>query len=242
MSTVPKYKYRGVSRKYRKKVNPNIRSYVRSAISRSLETKHAIQSVNQVAFNPQINVGDAIQLCPGIQQGTSQSTRIGNKVRTKKMTMRMVINSIYVAMAGAPTYVDIYFFKNKRSNTISTMADFLQFGAASTDYNGDATPISGLLAVNDDVYRSCIHERVEVFNPANTTTVAYAASINPSVCLTFDLTRFIKKTLEFDDAGNICSNDNLFLAIGTSQTDGANIGGVNAVECTYVLEYEFTDA
>jgi hypothetical protein len=81
-----------------------------------------------------------------------------------------------------------------------------------------------------------------VFNPRYDVTVAAAASINPSVCVTYDLTRFLKKRLLFDDGISQVTNDNLYLAIGTTPSDGANIGGVNAVEVTYVLETEYTDA
>jgi hypothetical protein len=122
------------------------------------------------------------------------------------------------------------------------MADFLQLASSTTDYNGDGSPIVGLLRVNSDVYRDCIHERVQVFNPRYDATVAGAAAINPSVCLTYDLTKFFKKKLLFDDAGSAVTNDNLFLAIGTTQADGQKIAGVNSVEVTYVVEVDYTDA
>lgn len=240
--SAPRIKYRGASKKYSKKVPASLRSYVKSSISRSLEVKKASGIANQVQFNPQILVGDCILMTPGLAQGTGQGSRTGNSVTTKRCVVRMVVNSIYVATAGSPTYVDIYFFKNKKSNTISSTSDFLQLGSGSTDYNGDATPICGLLTVNEDVFRDCIHRRVEVFNPPNTTTTAYAASINPSVCLVFDVTRFMKKKLTFDDTNNVCTNDNLFMAIGTTQTDGSNVGAVNTVEVTYTVEYEYYDA
>ena len=241
-SSVQRYKYRGPSKRYRKKVPAGTRAYVKSAISRSLENKQVASSANQLSFNPQIVPADCHSLMPSMSQGTGQGVRIGNAISVKRHMLRLVVNSIYASLTGAPTYVDIYIFKNKMNVNITTMANFLQLGSSATDYNGDGSPIVGLLSVNSDVYRSCIHHRVQVFNPRYDVTVAGGAAINPSVCMSFDLTKFLKKKLQFDDGISTVTNDNLYLAIGTCQTDGQNVAGVNTVEATWVLETEFSDA
>jgi hypothetical protein len=131
-SSVQRYKYRGPSKRYRKKVSAGTRAYVKSAISRSLETKQTVSSANQLSFNPQINPADCHSLMPSMGQGTGQGVRIGNAIRVKRLMLRMVINSIYASLTGAPTYVDIYIFKNKSNINITTMADFLQLGSSAT--------------------------------------------------------------------------------------------------------------
>lgn len=240
--SVPKAKYRRPAAKYRRKVPPTVRAYVKSAITRSLEVKKTFITANQIAYKPQITTGSLQNLIPGVVQGAGQASRVGNSIGIKKAMIRGVINGFALGSGAGPTYVDLYITKSIQSNTVLTMVDFLQVGSTSVDYDGDARPYSGLLRVNEDAFKPCIHERFMVFNPANTTTVAYAAAINPSVTFVYDITAFIKKTLVFNDTSSLPTNDSLYLCIGSTQADGGSLAGGNAGEVTWVVEIDYTDA
>lgn len=237
------YKYRGTSKKYRKKVSPNVRSYVKSAISRSLEIKKTHTINSDVAFNPQIVAGDVLNLLPGMAQGSTQATRSGNSINLKRLVVRGVVNMIALGTYNSPTYVDVYIFKSKKSNVApASLADFLQLGSSSTSYDGDTQPYSGLLRLNDDAFKECIHERFYLLNSPPTTAQAFNAAINPSVTFEWDLTRFMKKKLLFDDAITTPQNDSLWMVCGTTQSDGNSVSGSNMGEITYVVEMDYTDS
>jgi len=240
---IGRIRYRGVSKRYRKAVRPAIRRYVRSAITRSLEIKKTYSTANQVAFNAVIDSSDIIPLLPGISQGTGESSRVGNSITVRSMRIKGVVNAFSQGATVAPTYVDVYIFKNKKANDLpSPFADFLQVGNSSIDYDGNTRPYSGLLEVNQDVYKDCIHVRFLVFNPINTLNIAYSSAINPSATFDWDLTPYLKKKWTFNDGVSSCVNDNLFICVGSTQTDGGSTGAVNTCELTYVCEMTYYDA
>lgn len=240
--SAPQAKYRRPASKYRRKVPKTVRAYVKSAITRSLEVKKTFLTANQTTFKPQITIGLIQNLMPGIVQGTGQASRVGNSISIKKAVIRGVVNSFSLGAGASPTYVDLYVFKARECITPITMADFLQVGSSSVDYDGDARPYSGLLRVNEDAYRVAVHERFQVFNPQNTLNIAYAASINPSATFVYDVTSFFKKKLLYDDGSTLPSNESCFLAVGTTQTDGSSLAGANSGEITWVVEIDYTDA
>jgi len=236
-------RYRGVSKRYRKAVRPAIRSYVRSAITRSLEIKKTYTTANQVSFNALIDTSDIIPLLPGISQGTGEASRVGNSITVRSMRIKGVISAFSQGSTVSPTYVDVYIFKNKKANDLpSPFADFLQVGNSSIDYDGNTRPYSGLLEVNQDVYRDCIHVRFLVFNPQNTLNIAYASAINPSATFDWDLTKYLKKKWTFNDGTTSCVNDNLFICVGSTQSDGSSTTTVPTGELTYVCEMTYYDA
>lgn len=239
---VGRYKYRGTSKRYRKKVPPGVRAYVKSAITRSLELKKTHTINSDVQFNPQIVAGDVLNLLPGMSQGTTQATRVGNSITLKRLVIRGVVNMVALGTYNSPTYVDVYIFKNRKTNNSpASMSDFLQLGSSSVSYDGDTQPYSGLLRVNDDAFKECIHERFYLLNSPPSAAQAFNAAINPSATFEWDLTRFMKKKLLFDDSITAAQNDSLWMACGTTQSDGNTVSGSNMAEITYVVEMDYTD-
>ena len=77
--------------RYRKKVPKSVRSYVRSAISRSLETKRAFVNASNANIYADITSGVCYSCVPAIGQGTTQGTRTGNCIELKSVTLRMMV-------------------------------------------------------------------------------------------------------------------------------------------------------
>lgn len=122
------------------------------------------------------------------------------------------------------------------------MLSFLQSNSTATDYNGDI--LDGLRPVNDDLFTLCIKKRVVLMNnnvSAITTTLAQTAMINPCRTFSFNLTKFIRKTLIFDDNFNSATNSNLYIAIGATQCDGS-LPLVNQGSYTWITDFTYEDA
>lgn len=235
--------YRMPSRRYSKKVPKNIRAYVKTAIHSSLENKKTNALAELIPFSDTISTASFNSLVPAVLQGTAQSNRVGNRIRIKKATLRLFVHVYEQSVTIAPVYVDVYIIKNKNSNgTLGPIAtDFLQFGATAIQYNGGSTPYCGLLDVNSDQYALKYKKRLLMFNPPSGLTTAYTAALNPTASWSIDCTRMFKTHQLYNDTTSVPSNDNLWLAIGTTQSDGVNMA-VNTGEVTYVMEFEYEDA
>jgi len=234
-------KYVAPVARYRKKVPKSVRSYVRSAISRSLETKRAFVNASNANVYADITSGVCYSCVPAIGQGTTQGTRTGNCIELKSVTLRMMVMA--QLSAAAPLYCDIYVFRRKPNAVITTIdQNFLQAGSTSIGYDGDVYAYSGLLAVNDDLYEGLYKRRVKIWNPNNTANQGVQASIDPTFSLVIDVGKYMKKKVMYNDATTTPTSDDVYFAVGTTYATGASSGGAVTATMTYVLEAEYTDA
>jgi len=211
-------------------VSPRVKLYVKKALARNIENKAKDVEYTSKNFSSIIDDTSIVNLLPNIQQGTTESTRIGNKIKPKRLSLRMSITLAPISgliTNPSPTYVDIYIFKTKYQNnwdgaiSAADMNEFLQNDSSSQQYTGAV--LDGMRPLNTDVFKQCIHKRIMLYN-AGSAVAHYGAtaSINPNRMLTFNLTGFIKKHWTFDDNVAQCTNDNLYMVVGTTQTDGAS--------------------
>lgn len=218
---------------------------ITKVVRRMAETKQFQHEINRQFFDYQIDTTDVISLMPQLTQGTTQSTRIGNKVSPVSVRLKLSLTVSYFGGNASPTYVDVYIFKMKSKDfysgkpTNADMSSFLQDGSAATPYVG--AELDGLRPVNSDMFTIVSHKRITLFNP-NTATATYAfvGSINPNKALTYNLTKFYKKALIYDDNTSDTTNDNLYLAVGGSQTDGS-IPAVNYGTVAGLLDFRYKD-
>jgi len=203
-----------------------IKNLIRREIARNVENKIKDTELAQMNLTQTIDDTHIQQLIPQIGQGTTQSTRIGNRVKVKKFNLRLAITMSNLGANASPTYVDVYIFKPKFQTSYSgiipaiDMTYFLQNDSSSEQYNGAI--LDGLRYVNSDLFTLCLRRRLLMFNPVTSlSTVAATSSINPNRTLNIDLTKHVKKNLMFDDSVGSCTNDTLYIGIGTTQTDGA---------------------
>jgi len=204
----------------------SIKRLIRTEIARQAENKIHDTELTDVPFSQAINQTYIRQLIPPLQQGTTQASRIGNKIRVKRFDFRMSLTIANLGANASPTYVDIYIFKYKAAQNwtglipAADLSSFLQNGSSSEQYNGGI--LDGLRYLNNDLFTSCIHKRILMFNPITSQSTAGAtASINPNRTIKFDLTKHVKKSLAFDDNFSSCTNDNLWIAVASTQANGA---------------------
>jgi len=243
-----RYSKRRPSRSSR--VSPKIKSYVKRAISRNIENKYKDVQIGPIQVSNIIDNSDVINICPQILQGTTQSTRIGNKIKVKSCTVRISFTLLPIANiipTPLPTYVDLYLFKSKFQNnwdgalSATDMQAFLQDDSTSVQYLGN--PLDGLRDVNSDLWKSCIHKRITLFNPTSTASFPGAtASINPNRVLYWNVTKYLKKNWSFEDGVGTCTNDNLQLAVGTTQTDGTSTGASTTGVYYSIVQMKYEDA
>lgn len=234
-------KYVAPYARYRKKVPKAVRTYVRSAISRSLESKRAFVNASNVNIFALINSARCFSCVPAISQGTTQGARIGNSITLKSLQIR------YQLMANLSTnpafYVDIYVFRRKPNAVLTSIdTNFLQAGNTSIGYDSDTFPYVGMLSVNEDLYEQCLHKRVKIWNPNNTANTGVQASIDPCYSGILDVTRFMKKKITYNDGTPTPTNEDVFFTVGCTYVNGVSTGGLALGTMTYVMESEYIDA
>lgn len=224
-----------------------MRSVVRREVARLAENKIIEGTSGNVAFAQSITPTSCYPLIPNISQGNTQGTRVGNKVRVRNAVLRMSLTISNQAASVTPTYVDIYIFKYKPikaypNNVMPTgsMNNFLQAGSTSTSYTGAIS--DGLRPVNKDLFILKYRKRLCMFNPNNTASfVGATATFNPNRSYNINITKYINKVLNYDDANSICTNDSLWFCVGSTQTDGTLYPGLSMGTFNLVVNVEYED-
>lgn len=228
-----------------KKKKTTLRTLVRREIHRLAENK--INTYESVAYYVQQPIVEArtYSIIPFINQGTGVSNRVGNRIRVISFKMKMICNVFNGVTNQLPSFFDVYIFKYKNwsqqnGTTLpaGAMNEFLQVNNSSQGYTGVSTDY--MRSVNDDQFRLLHKRRVYLFNPINTASYyGGTAQIQPMRMLYFDLIKDIKKTLEYDDASNTITNDNLWIGVGSTQQDGSVlIGNIGTYQFMTELKYE----
>lgn len=232
----------------RPKVSKTIKRFVKREIHRQVENKIQDVQLEDAVIDVVITDGDVRNLIPLVSQGTNQQTRVGNRIRVMSVKMKLHVRCFNQSASTGPVYFDIYIFKFKPSNfgggppASADMTLFLQDGLSAVQYTG-LSPLSGLRKINEDYFTHCIKRRISLFNPTNgTSQIASTSSIPPAMTLTFDLTKYIKKLLIFDDNATSVQNDNLYLAVGGTPMTGENLSTVNLGSYSYLIEMMYEDA
>ena len=233
--------YKRMGRRSRTKKTP-LRTLVRREIHRLAENK-VVQNESAAYFvtNP-IGAGQIYNMLPLISQGTGVSNRTGNRIRVMKFVVKIMFN-IFNNVASLPCHFDMYILKYKNANQqtgIPTNAytELLQSNNGFTAYTGFQTDY--MRSINDDQWTLIKKRRTLLFNPNNTQNFAGAtAQINPMRYVVYDLTKDVKKLWMYDDTTNTCTNEQLWICVGCTQSDGGVlIGNVGTYQWLSELQYE----
>lgn len=249
-----KYRKRKYAKRYRRKTyrkytkkakSSSLRSVVRKEIHRMAENKINQSESTTYFFTQPIVTGQAYNLLPTINQGTGSSNRIGNKIRVLKFSIKLLFYTFIQAPGTVPTYVDLYIFKYKNysqalgSLPANAMNEFLDVNNSSGAYSGISTDY--LRTINTDQFTLLYKKRMQMFNANNSVnTIAITSSIPCSRNISIDLTKHLKKNLVYDDADNKCSNDQMFIAVGSTQVDGSVLLG-NIGTYQFLSEFKYED-
>lgn len=222
-----------------------MRRAITKIVRREFETKSNQITTSPVLVESFIGASQVLDLQMVIPRGTGESDRVGNRIKPIKYTVKMWMECFNQSAGTSPTYFDIYIFKYKsNSGSIAPgsaeMNRFLNADNSAQQYLGLIT--DGLRAINDDLFTLVAKRRVLLFNPFNSTNhLAATSSLQPSRTFHFDVTKHVKKTWMYDDGTNLPTNDNLWMAVGSTQSDGTTlIGTTGRYQC--ICECKYKDA
>lgn len=247
---------------------------VKRVMSRDIEVK---QGNTSVAFTPRSTLATITQLSSdnivwvspnsttmSISQGTRQDERIGNKVRTKRCTFKMIMypkpyNSI-INPNPRPQVITVWCCSAKRGYVspadMATIFDtnFFQDGLTSTGYTSQL--LDNVSSINENAVTVYWKRTFKLGHSTHYAQPNQASELYPSnvqyanndykmnVIKTFDLTKQMLKTYSFDDSNNTPNQRCTFLVFGIANADGQlfTSGDHLPVDVYGHLSYTYTDA
>lgn len=196
--------------------------------------------------------------------GTSQQ-RIGNKVRTKRCSVKLIMYpkpySASTNTRPVPQIVTIWCCSAKQgyvsSSSMATIfdANFFQDGSTSSGYLGQL--VDNISTVNKDVVQLHWKRTFKLGHstmygvPPIGTDVTYNNNAQfanndykQNIITSFDLTKHMPKNFNFDDANNTPNNRSVFLVFGIANADGqlfTSDSGQRPLDVYAQVNYFYTD-
>lgn len=188
-----------------------------------------------------------------ILQGTSQGSRIGNKLRIVKCTMTGVLTPTAYNVTSNPNpqpqEVRLWFFSQKNENSPpSSFSTFFQNGGASTNFVGSLTDLNK--KVNNDNYTYLMHRTYKlgysafVGTPGGVVGSGYFSNNDFALNrrFTIDLTKIMPKVITYNDNTDLPSSKAIWFVIECVNSDGTTMGtAVSPCALYYSLQTIYTD-
>lgn len=252
-------------RKYARKGNKRITKIVKDIIHNQVEDKEvdfAGQMFPQAWGCTNFNTQNILPVSPyssflSIQQGTGAGGRIGNQIKTRKLMMRFILNSLpYNATTNTlpkPQDVTIYFIKCKDTPVSITSSTGL---GAFFQASGSASAPSGniydyIKRPNTDVWTICKKIRAKVgfqyYNGTGSDVTNQLFSNNDykyNIVKDVDLTKYCCKTIKYNDNTTTPVTPTLQMLILTGNADGSGYNAANQTQLqfSYQLYYTYEDS
>lgn len=253
---------RGTTRRY-KGVSKPFKAMVNRAIARTEEKKESqLYSIN-TPLPSVANAGwtaSSISIAPSstgfvIPNGTGQGNRIGNVIRTKKAVIKGILHqNTYDATTNSqpqPVQVRMLIFKdkfNKSGQPAAVALDLFQTGSTAV---GPANDLADqMLDVNKDRYQ-VYHDQTFKLGFANFgglgNNTSFQSFSNNDFQLNcefeVDVTKFIPKTIMYNDTAAAPMTDNLWMIFIPSFAAGGTMPA-NSTACnmSWSGSYQYTDA
>lgn len=144
-----------------------IKSYVKSALHRTAETKMSSFVLGLTGFNSGIGLSDYYKLMPVITQGVAQNSRVGSEIKPIKLVIRgyAIYNSyayINATMLGARMF--IFQEKQVKSYGVSpNNINLLDYGGDGVAYTG--TALDYIAPHNKDSFHFYADKKHKVLKP-----------------------------------------------------------------------------
>lgn len=262
----PKKTYKRKS--YARKKVP-LKKMIRREISRNIENKsiqnynldRTLTSVFSTFDSSSGPVGNIVTLGPdpfalNITQGVGQGQRIGNKIKTKRLTFKGTICPFsYGATYNPepqPVQVKIFIFYDKDDpNAVpqpAANANFFQNGNSSTGFHGDLVDMWS--PVNTDRYRVLTTKTFKLGFASATGTGSVPATqgfsnndFKLNCNFSFDLTKHYPKYVTYNDTSTTPLSRGLWAAFVVANASGVVMGSGNRpCGIQYMQDYVYEDA
>jgi len=234
-------------------IEQSVKTYVKKAISRAAEKKVFIQFGANQSIQAAAGTNPIAQyILPQIGQGSSNSTRVGNRIKITSGYVRGFCNLLpFNAVSNPnplPLKVKVWLCSNRKinSNNIASTNianDFFEINGATTGFQGNMLDM--VLSENKDVWQiwDSITLSLGTSNVTSTgpvSTGSYADGSPMSSAFYFNLSK-ICTALKYDDSTSVPTNRNLFLVFTTVNSDGSADAALIPAEYHYQVRYEYTD-
>lgn len=258
-------------RKKHSMTKKGVTKLVKQVIARRVEIKEYVASFNKNPLCLQATtatmINNYIVLNPSasasgysIARGTGSGQMVGNKIRTKRLILNLVISpnpyNVTTNPFPSPVMIRFYLYKWKRQpqnepqllNMVGAAGDFFEYGNTDTAFIGGLSDLNQ--RINNDAYTYLWHRTYKVgpaieYNGAATATPLYSLSSNDyklDVVKRIDLTRFIQKRLVQEDTSNIFQNPyHVLLMQVIAPTGAAFASTVQAVNVAADIHFQYTD-
>lgn len=249
---------------YSKKSSP-IKKIVRAEVARIAENKTAqyydsgagLWTVTSGVFNGTniFPLGPSSSFSMIINQGTSQGSRVGNRIRTKKLvvkgTLRQFGQNASTNTNPKPVQVKIWIMYDKENPSIEPNpkgeGDFFQLGGTSASFQNNLTDLWA--TVNSDRYRVLATRQFKLgyhAYPANAASgnAQYYGNLdfNMNCNFSIDCTKFYPKDVRFNDNNASPITRGLFMLIHYVAADGSALAqDQELVQVQYAQDYVFED-
>lgn len=239
-----------------------IRKIAKQVVSKNVETKTIQYSSNAFNVYPSNHSSFGISIFPctpytsylQLDQGVGQGERIGNKVKTKNVSIKGTIWALpYDATtnpAPQPVQVIIRFLYNRSTptQTPSNLSTFLQNGDGALNLQNDLTDF--VTPVNDDQYKVFCVRRFKIGFANNegtggTIQSQYFANNDFKLNANFkvNLTKYAIKNVTFADTSPLPRVRGIFCSMQVVAASGGNLAStVIPVRAAWTLNYDFEDA
>lgn len=249
----PKGYRKPAKRTYRKKrtykrkptVSTAVKSYVKKTIHGAIENK----CTDFIALNQPLAslTGFSTPLCPYLNQGTTQGTRIGNEIRIVKGTIKVMVNLLPYNAVSNPFItqrVRILVLSLKDQNSTFNATGIWQYGASSLNLQANLGDI--MYSVNKELYTVYMDRNFELSSPSqssltNNTAGQHFSNSPFQRSFNIDFGKYMKQKLKYNDTTNVPTNRNMFLFIQSVNADGSSTA-VTPVEVHYLYHCEYEDA
>lgn len=246
-----------------------VKAMISQAINRATETKVArfnftgdIVYYNGTLWGTSVTAMFPITPYPGylaISQGTGQGDRIGNAIRTYRVTLTMSINpNLYNASTNpqpCPHNIRMLILKRKDigSGTLQTTVPSL-FQNGSGANNPQSNGFDIVNSINTDLYTVYHDEVIKVGYAEAAGTGSSAAGqffsnndYQYNIIKKLDVTKYYPKRINFNDTGTVgqTSETALYCVFLPCRADGTTPTAGNAIApigCWGNLEFKFKDA
>jgi len=247
----------GMSRAYVKKI-------VNQTLSRQVEVKNSPYRSTRSVQDALATTWEANCIFPlspvasggvTIPQGVTQGSRIGNKIRTKSLIMKLIVYPAPYDSTNNPTPRPLIFKmwiiqRKQNSTTLPTLANlinFFQFGASTEPFDGQLVDLTK--PINKDAY---ILKKVITFKLG---TASYTGGgvqtdwqsfanndFKFSQIRTINLTKLMHKVIKFDDSTADATTPLLIAVCEVVSANNLNFSaGSIPATMVYQLDYRYTD-
>ena len=243
-------------------VSSAVRKYVKSSIHKQIENK-SIQAQGALVFGSVVN-DPTMHMYPmtpypgyiQLSQGITQSTRVGNEVRVRKVLLKYVIcpNPYSATTNTSPRPCEIQMWLGFVKNASGFLPQATDVDNLFQYNSSDTLPLGTLMDLNQQInkdfwtIKKYWTHKIGFSSSNGTGNVAGSQSFNNNdfklnAVRRLDITKIYPKVLKFNDNTSQLQGQGLFLFFQAVPADGSTFAGTQTpVQIQFQVDIDYEDA